>query len=328
MTHNIFFRKTNVVFGTEAYLPGGTTGSLLSWVTRTPDTVIDGQAIVDGPTAVPAQLMPRFVSTQLSEALPQVAPVPEQQHTVTRIRVRVGGGQTNLTETRAGQKRHAVDSTVEPKLPRVGVDNPTDTIISAEIVDDEMLGANDLPPHLFEPLEQSQCGQRRNSVERFTAFTNSLPVFHCSVCCVLMYQTETVFVASPESETSVPCTTWGVAPIIYEEGHFAVCSNHSTEETVWSNPHGFPALVDSTTNTLNYRELSCLSPIKLLCTIGCNSSVNRSVMGHYQLNGNVSGRYNYDFSGYVFAGTLEISYTVEEHDSGFIRTDQPLIELL
>ncbi|KAI9310060.1 hypothetical protein BX666DRAFT_1882693 [Dichotomocladium elegans] len=155
--------------------------------------------------------------------------------------------------------------------------------------------------------------QQQNSVTAYHNFCVQLPVYYCAICCVLLYKSETKRVFCPVPAETVPCVIWGFPPICDVDGRIVVCATHAKDSTQWVSTIDYPGAIVPETEGLNYRELACLSPIKLLASVCRNSSRSASMLGHYNLSGNISGRFNYDFAGYIFSGIRGIAYTTENH---------------
>jgi hypothetical protein len=67
--------------------------------------------------------------------------------------------------------------------------------------------------------------------------------------------------------------------------------------------------------SLNYRERSYLSPIKLISKITKKSALGSGRYGHYHLGGSLSAVHNYEFSHMLYCGTRGLTYCREKRGS-------------
>ncbi|KAI8385062.1 uncharacterized protein BYT42DRAFT_492900 [Radiomyces spectabilis] len=95
-----------------------------------------------------------------------------------------------------------------------------------------------------------------------------------------------------------------------DQWEIAVCKKHSiidadsTDDAIYVYPG--PTL--EAAKELNYRELSALSPVKLMCQITRKKAITSGRMGHYELSGSMWAVHNYEFAKMAYEGTLGVFF--------------------
>lgn len=65
---------------------------------------------------------------------------------------------------------------------------------------------------------------------------------------------------------------------------------------------------------MNYRELSMLSPIKLMSNIVRKRTVTNARIGHYELSGSIYLRHNYEFPEVAYGGMNGLQFQRDDHN--------------
>lgn len=160
---------------------------------------------------------------------------------------------------------------------------------------------------------------RDNSTASFYSnYCNKSPNFHCCICCILLYHTQVKFRKLPKNASQIPCLAWGFPPILNDAGSVAVCTKHLNSD--WHAPFPFPGHVPLVVRNLNYLELACLSPIKVMSLITRGKSSRSITLGHYHCSGDIWMDYNYLFSGMMFDGSLGLYYNDHDRNCTYITT--------
>jgi hypothetical protein len=152
------------------------------------------------------------------------------------------------------------------------------------------------------------------SAKAFQNYTHIPQNVYCSICCVLLYPNRAKFKKPPSDMNLIPCTQWGLPPILKSDNTVVVCAQHFHQEN-WESPLQFPGHPPIQILGLNYIELSCLSPIKIMSMITRSSSQRSFHLGHFHASGDIWMDYNYLFAGLIENGTLGLYYTDEDKKS-------------
>ncbi|KAI9473376.1 hypothetical protein BDB00DRAFT_214570 [Zychaea mexicana] len=163
-----------------------------------------------------------------------------------------------------------------------------------------------------------------SSICSYRKYYASKPSLYCAFCCCVLYPKEKYLCTNEDIQLQdYPCVKWDIPPIVTDEFKVAICKSHTKgdDDLVAYMPELLSPVLECTKN-LNWRELACISPIRMLSEITRLGSRNGSIMGHYNLAGGLSLDYNYDFAGMRFDSTLGVMYSEENTTSINVATVQ------
>ncbi|KAI9329517.1 hypothetical protein BD770DRAFT_454234, partial [Pilaira anomala] len=104
--------------------------------------------------------------------------------------------------------------------------------------------------------------------------------------------------------STLPCSQWCLPVLTNSVGQILVCHTHHTGPLdVFSNPITYPG-----SENFNYKELSALSPIKIMTQIIRNRSAGNTYCGHFQLNGSLWATANREFAHVLYGGVLGLPF--------------------
>lgn len=160
------------------------------------------------------------------------------------------------------------------------------------------------------------------SAKAFETFSAKISNYYCAICCILLYENDTKKVPCPIPINTIPCTTWGLPPIVDKNDQVIICKHHPshTEPSTWISPIIFPGHIPLIIKDLSYLELACLSPIKIMSQITRSLSSQAYHLGHFKNSGDIWMDYNYLFTGLINHGTLGLFYN--DHDKNCTYTHQ------
>ncbi|KAI9273457.1 hypothetical protein EDC94DRAFT_580417 [Helicostylum pulchrum] len=128
------------------------------------------------------------------------------------------------------------------------------------------------------------------------------------------------------------CNSWGIYSVVNSSGDHMVCASYLTKSTTSSNirentrreadgreqisrtvenfknQYAYPDAIQPLCTGLNYRELSILSPIKLMTQIKRKGALSTGRIGHYEVKGSVFTTHNYEFAEMAYAGVLGLFF--------------------
>lgn len=165
------------------------------------------------------------------------------------------------------------------------------------------------PPPFFimEPPKFNFTRYQEAHFVNFEAFRNQMPDKYCAFCMQLLYPEEVHFLYWENVEL-LPCIRWRQPPCFDEQyGKIVVCNAHRKKQGVPSFVYPGPPF----SLELNYRERSCLSPIKIMSQTTRKLSSSRVFCGHYEVSGSIWTRHNLEFAQMLYGGALGIPYVRE-----------------
>ncbi|KAL0582512.1 hypothetical protein ABG067_007617, partial [Albugo candida] len=154
----------------------------------------------------------------------------------------------------------------------------------------------------------------KRHVEAFHEFKNEKISFYCAICTKLMYKSDCKERMCATPLHLLPCNEWGLAPIVTRLTNLViVCSSHVSGAE--SGPYNYPGPCVEGASALNYRELSMLSPVKIMSQITRKGSISRGILGHYSVGGSMWSEHNYEFAQMLYSGSLGLTYSREKKGS-------------
>ncbi|KAI8373439.1 hypothetical protein EDC96DRAFT_39071 [Choanephora cucurbitarum] len=131
---------------------------------------------------------------------------------------------------------------------------------------------------------------QKNQIVRFQKFAGMKPDELCCICLCVLYEEEQAYRALQDAENnSKNCYEWKLVPLKNPQGiNFMVCKAHVNTYKDELPTYVYPGDLIPEAQALNYRELSVLSPLKLMTQITRNSTLLNGCVGHREVSGTVN----------------------------------------
>ncbi|KAI8635865.1 hypothetical protein BD408DRAFT_125582 [Parasitella parasitica] len=150
---------------------------------------------------------------------------------------------------------------------------------------------------------------RRMQIQTYRNFSEQTALHYwCCVCLKNLYPEEVHYNKNLRIDNNLPAYRWGYTAQTNAKGHAVTCRSHKETSIIKDTEFIFPGKELEITKQLNYRELSMLSPIKLMSKMTRKKSGFHGRLGHYELSGDVYIKFNYEFASMLYQGSSSLFF--------------------